>query len=59
MFSKGIKMKYRKYMIDKNCLIETKGGSIGWAPAQVSRMKVLTNIQNNNWLRGKKEKDGI
>ena len=28
------------------------GISIGWAPAQVNKIKLLENIQNNNWLKG-------
>jgi len=44
--------KYVKYDNERICLINTYGDSIGWAPAQVKRMKIFVNIQNINWLIG-------
>ena len=31
--------------MDRNWLIYIKGGSIGWAPAHVNRIKLLIKIQ--------------
>lgn len=47
LFIIGKIIKNKKYKIDRTCLICINEVSISWAPAQVNKMKMLINIQNN------------
>jgi len=54
---KGRIIKNIKYVKDNICLICMKGVSINWAPAQVRRIKLLINNQNNSWIKGENVKE--
>ena len=58
LFMKGRIIKNMKYVNDSICLICMKGVSINWAPAQVRRIKLLINNQNNSWVKGENVKEG-
>lgn len=52
-------IKNKKYLIERIWLICINGISISWAPAQVNRIKLLINIQYNNWIKGENINEGM